>query len=113
MVAVMLSMLVYLIVMASSWLKVSEPARYQTWGLAVDRRDSPREFVVYRYPEEGWRHTEPFQETARAPFTDSSDAAVSTLTEQARMPAGIARLLLNQLAAKLASHRSTAHTLQD
>jgi hypothetical protein len=99
--------------MSRSALKVSEPARYKRWGLTVDRRDLPREFVVYAYLEDGRsRHAEPCKEIARLPYTDLPDAAVSALADQAEMPEGIARQLLNQLAAKLASPRSRAHSIQ-
>jgi len=97
----------------SSLLKVSEPARYKAWGLDVDQRDSPAEFIVYRYTEEGSRHTEPCEEVARVPFTDLTDAAVSALTGPTQMPDGTARHLIFQLAAKLASHRSMAHAVRD
>ena len=97
----------------TSTLKVCEPARYKTWGLTVDRRDLPGEFVVYGYPNEGHRHTEPCWEIARVPYIEPSDAAVSALIQLAGMSDGTARQLLNQLTAKMASHRWTSHSVQE
>jgi len=82
---------------------IAQPARHGDWGLNVDKLVQPSEFVVFRYPAEGRRHSEPSSEVQRLPYIANADAAILELVEKAGMPKPAAVSLVMAIGAKLAS----------
>jgi hypothetical protein len=85
--------------------KIGEPARVGRSGLTVDSLTHPTEYIVLRYPDEGRRHTEPYEEALRLPFADDPTAAINGLVE-AGLPHGAAAKLVFQVEMKRISPKA-------
>lgn len=81
---------------------VAQPARLGEWGLNVDEQTSPSEFVVYRYPASGRRHSEPSTVAGRLRYIENGDEAVAALVS-AGMPKSTAKSLVMAVTAKIES----------
>lgn len=83
-------------------------ARVGKWGLDVDDRADPSQWIVLAYPPENTdkRHSEPCDVVLRLAYQDIDDAFAEEPSRQTTMPLGIARQLLNQVGAKRASYRA-------
>src|SRR5260370_17151247 len=86
--------------------RIGERARHRDWGLTVDKMALPAEFIVVRYPTQGSRHTEPFEEVARLPYTAGIEAAIAELVERTGMPDKTASGLVFRLSMKLNSPKA-------
>lgn len=87
--------------------KIGEPARVESWGLAVGPiLTQPAEYIVLRYLDDGRRHSNDYEVVVRFPFVDNADAAFVALVEKSGMPKGIAAQLVTQIAMKRASHKA-------
>jgi hypothetical protein len=86
--------------------RIAEPARHKDWGLTVDKMALPAEFIVVRYPGDGRRHGEPYDEVARVPYTVGVDAAIAQLIERTGMPDKTASALVFRVSMKLASPKA-------
>jgi hypothetical protein len=89
--------------------KVGEPARVGRWGLTVDSMTNPAEYVITKYPDDGQRHSDPFEIVCRIPYlNDPIGALVET-----GIPKGTASTLRWRVAMKLASPKAADTDLGD
>jgi hypothetical protein len=86
--------------------RIAEPARHRDWGLTVDKMALPTEFIVVRYASEGTRHSEPFEQVARLPYSAGVEAATAGLVERTGMPEKTASALVFRVSMKLASPKA-------
>ncbi len=92
--------------MSKTATRIAEPARHRSWGLTVDKRAGPTEYVIIRYATEGHRHSEPFTEVLRLPYIGNADQAIAELVNRTEMPKPTAISLVFALGMKLASPKS-------